>query len=164
MSIFRKLYTPREYRGRRHDKNQNPKTVSKTTHTPEPWTLVIDGETNMYRITYDTDDGFEDYIKGIRLPKGSPKENVNILNRIVDCFNACAGVSEPKSLRKERDEMLTLIREMVELKDLSEKPLEDEDNGLYGLADAVDYARRKEAVWKKMRELAGMNNQKPSEP
>ena len=66
--------------------------------------------------------------------------------------------------QREIDEMLSTIREMVELKDLSEKPLEDEDNGLYGLADAVDYRRRKEAAWKKMRELAKMNNQKPSEP
>lgn len=70
-------------------------------------------------------------------------------------------------------EMLTVIREMVELKDLSERikargsaVREAKENGdAVDLSDQVltdwiaDYTNRKEIAWQKMRELAGINNQ-----
>jgi hypothetical protein len=76
-----------------------------------------------------------------------------------------------QSRQREIDEMLSIIREMVELKDLSERikargsaVREAKENGdAVDLSDQVltdwiaDYTNRKEIAWQKMRELAKLD-------
>lgn len=150
--------------------------MSKTTHAEEPWqytpeSVVMSG--NVIGRIIAICDRF-----------GDKRDQANAA-RIVSCVNACAGFEDPENLVSEyksaitllqkacnqRDEMLSLIREMVELKDRKDmlenaikmsSEYKAQGHGMQ-LADEVhemeraDYTKRKEIAWQKMRQLAKLD-------
>lgn len=134
-----------------------------TTHTPEPWICDLASEFIM-----DGDQPWSEAICQFFNEQEGPFENKDAnAARIVACVNAMAGVEDPERFRKERDEFLAALKELVELKETSEKIkaraqafITAKDNGDtvdleddYLIAMKTNYDLRRSLAWQRAKEV-----------
>lgn len=90
----------------------NTQTAGETAQTPEPW---IPEPPDGYMLRVMSSDG-TCILSGGTQGGDYHKRNGQIqadLRRAMECVNACAGISDPADLRRQRDELLEALRDMV---------------------------------------------------
>lgn len=80
----------------------------KVAHTPEPWRIVTTDHKSGNRAPIKTHVLADK--TGAQLFTGALPN----AERIVACVNACAGIANPTAMREQRDELLEVVRALVD--------------------------------------------------
>lgn len=122
-------------------------------HTKEPWMVHIQKDGGNHRYDIRT---VKPHAPGTQLGSHIAKINAFLeaeghqggnANRIVSCVNAMAGIEEPSKLRKQRDDLLEALQDIMLMRDVS-KPRKLDDALTWKENDELAESKARAAIAK----------------